>query len=236
MKNLFFVFCGFLTLLGYSQNTLNDYQKVLIPAKFSFQKEANQYRINTTIKSYLKQKGFEVYLDNEDIPEGFIDYNCNKLFVNASEQNSLFVTRIKIEFKDCKGTILFATDIGESKEKDFATAYNLATIQALKSFEKAKYKFSGKSYDDDEVEEKLKEREVESVSVTQVNVEKNELFIKVVDKLSHSELILYKTSKAELYLTTFNGNQGVVFSKSGVWYVEYLQNGKVVSKKLEIKF
>lgn len=236
MKKLFFTFFSLVALLGYSQNSLNDYQKALIPAKFSFQKEVNQYRINATIKAYLKQKGFEVYLDNEKYPEGFTDYNCNKIFVNAEEQNTLFSTRIKLEFKDCKGNVLFTSDLGESKEKDLPTAYNLATIQALKSFERTHYKFSGKSYDDDEVEEKLKEREIENVSVTQVNVEKNELYTKVVDKISHMELMLYKTSKPDLYLVDFDGIDGVVLSKSGTWFFESLQNGKVVSKKLDIKF
>ena len=43
-----------------------------------------------------------------------------KHFVNVLEENTMFSTKIKIEFKDCKQVVLFTTDLGESREKDVA--------------------------------------------------------------------------------------------------------------------
>ncbi|WP_174647562.1 hypothetical protein, partial [Flavobacterium covae] len=162
-----------LTSLGQS---LNDYKIAFIPSKFSFQNEDNQYRINTTIKMYLRQKGIEAYVSNEKLPEDFLDYNCNKLFVNGVEENTIFSTKIKFEFKDCKGNILFTTDLGESREKDVAKGYNLATIDALNSFSKANYKFSGKDFDEEIIQSKLKEMNKEEITETKIVTVKTELF------------------------------------------------------------
>ena len=255
MKKYFSILAfALISSLSFSQSTLNDYQMAIIPSRFEFQKEDNQYRINSTIKAFLKQKGFEAYLSTDVLPEGFLDYNCNKVFVNVLEENTMFSTKIKIEFKDCKNVVLFTTDLGESREKERAKSYNQALLLTLKSFDKAKYKFSGKTYYDEEAQEKLKSRDVENVSkeVTKViksengvTYEKvttndkpttNETFIKVINQANQQELVLYKTTRNAIYLCNLNGKNGVVFAKNEVWFFEYLDNEKLVSEKLDIKF
>ena len=240
--------------LTYSQSSLNDYEMAIIPSKFKFQNEDNKYRINSTIKAFLKQKGFEAYVSSDALPEGFLDYNCNKVFVNVIEENTMFSTKIKIEFKDCKQVVLFTTDLGESREKDLARAYNQALLLTLKSFDKAKYKFSGKTYYDDEAQEKLKSHDVENVSTEVTKVIKsekeviyekvikndkstaNETFVKVINQANQQELVLYKTTRNAIYLCVQNEKSGVVFAKNDIWFLEYLDNGKLVSEKLDIKF
>ncbi|WP_395047912.1 hypothetical protein [Flavobacterium sp.] len=255
MKKYFSILVfALISSLTYSQSTLNDYEMAIIPSKFEFQNVENQYRINSTIKAFLKQKGFEAYVSSDVLPEGFLDYNCNKVFVNIIEENTMFSTKIKIEFKDCKQVVLFTTDLGESREKELAKAYNQALLLTLKSFDKAKYKFSGKTYYDDEAQEKLKSHDVENVSTeitkvikseTGVTYEKvtkanksttNEPFVKVINQANQQELVLYKTTRNAIYLCNQNGKNGVVFAKSEVWFFEYLDNGKLVSEKLDIKF
>jgi hypothetical protein len=255
MKNrLFLIALTLISSLSFSQSTLNDYEMAIIPSKFKFQNEDNKYRINSTIKAFLKQKGFEAYVSTDVMPEGFLDYNCNKVFVNVLEENTLFSTKIKIEFKDCKDVVLFTTDLGESREKDVAKGYNQALLMTLKSFDKAKYKFSGKTYYDDEAQEKLKSRDVENVSnevtkviksetgVTYEKVTKsdkpatNEAFVKAINQANQQELVLYKTTRNAIYLCNQNGKNGVIFAKNEIWFFEYLDNGKLISEKLDIKF
>ncbi len=256
-KIIYLIALGLFSSLSHSQSSLNDYEMALIPAKFEFQKADNQYRINATIKAFLKQKGFEAYIATDVLPEGFIDYNCNKVFVNAIEENTLFSTKLKIEFKDCKNVVLFTTDLGESREKDVPKAYNQALLLTLKSFDKAKYKFSGKTYYDEEAQEKIKARDVNSVSTevrkvikseketTYEKVEKaekttkpetNDAFVKVTNQINQEELVLYKTTRTAIYLCTQNGKNGVVFAKNNIWFLEYLENGKLVSEQLDLKF
>ena len=258
MKNtLSIIILTLISNLTFSQSSLNDYDMALIPAKFTFQKTENEYRINATIKAFLKQKGLDAYLSSDALPEGFLDYNCNKVFVNALEENTMFSTKIKIEFKDCKNVVLFTTDLGESRNKDLAPANNVAIPDATFVFDKAKYKFSGKTYYNEEAQEKLKTREVENFSTETTKViksengviyekvenaekieksEPKENFVKVVNKINNEELLLYKTTRSAIYLCNLNGKNGIVFAKNDVWFFEYLDNGKLVSEKLDIKF
>jgi len=123
-----------------------------------------------------------------------MDYNCNKVFVDVIEDNTVFKTAIKVEFKDCKNVVLFTTDFGETREKSVAKAYNDALQLSLKSFDKAKYKFSGKTYYDQEAQEKLKGREVENVSeeVTKVIKSEKEVKYEKVEKAPKPESNQYK--------------------------------------------
>ncbi|MFK6999656.1 hypothetical protein V3470_01745 [Flavobacterium oreochromis] len=234
-KNLVVVLMNFISLMSCGQS-LNDYKIVLIPSKFAFQNEDNQYRINSTVKVYLKQKGFEAYLSNEKLPEDFLDYNCNKLLVNGIEENTIFSTKIKFEFKDCRGNLLFTTDLGESREKDIATAYNLATIQALNSFSKSNYKFSGKDFDEEIIQAKLKEMNKEVITETKVITEKTELYYKVIDKITNENLVLYKTANPLVFLTVFKNRNGIVIQKEQNFFFEFIDGEKVLSEKIDIKF
>jgi hypothetical protein len=54
MKNLFIFFSITLVTVSFSQ-TINDYEFLVIPIKYPFQKKENQYRINTTLEVYFKQ-------------------------------------------------------------------------------------------------------------------------------------------------------------------------------------
>ncbi|MCB6098968.1 hypothetical protein [Flavobacterium psychrophilum] len=255
MKKYFSILVfALISSVTYSQSSLNDYEMAIIPSKFEFQKEDNQYRISSTIKAFLKQKGFEAYVSTDVLPEGFLDYNCNKIFVNVLEENTLFSTRIKIEFKNCKQLVLFTTDLGESREKELGKGYNQALLLALKSFDKARYKFSGKTYYDEEAQEKIKSRDVHSISsevtkitksekgVTYEKVTKqdalvtSEVFVKVVNQANQQELLLYKTSREGIYLCNQNGKNGVIFAKDEVWFFEYLENEKLISEKLDVNF
>ncbi len=253
MKNLFFVLIMSLSFAGIAQSSLNDYNMAIIPARFDFQKKDNEHRINSTIKAFLQQKGFEVYLSSDELPEGFMDYNCNKLFVNLIEKSNMFVTELQVEFKDCKNKVLYVTDLGKSNDKNIAKSYNIALQATLKTFNKANYKYSGKTYFDEEADEKIKSRDVENVSqeVTKViksekevtyekvgkpaKQENNQSSIKVINKTNQKELVLYKTSNPNIYLANYNGINGIVMSKENVWFFEYTDGDKTISERLDIK-
>jgi hypothetical protein len=131
---------------------------------------------------------------------------------------------------------LYTTDLGESREKEYAISYNLATIDALKTFNKANYKYSGKTYIEEEAQEKLKNIDRISVEEVKVIAEKNEVFYKVKDKITNIDLILYRSSRPDFFLTTFKGRNGVVLNNGNTWFFEFVDGQKVTSEKLDIKF
>lgn len=253
MKKILLAIILFSSFIGMAQSSLNDYNMAIIPVRFDFQKQDNQHRINSTIKSFLQQKGFEVYLTSDDLPEGFMDYNCNKVFIGMKEQSNMFYTKLQVEFKDCKNNVLYVTDLGESREKNIAKSYNEALLATLKTFTRANYKYSGKTYFDEEADEKIKSRDVENVSqeVTKViksekevtyekvgkpvKQENNQSSIKVINKTNQKELVLYKTSNPNIYFANYNGINGIVMSKENVWFFEYTDGDKTISEKLDIK-
>ena len=129
---------------GFSQS-INDYQYVIVPVKFDFLKKEDQYRLNTLTKFLLQKYGFKAYFNNEQIPSNIENQRCNFLYANVLENNGMLMTKVKITLKDCKEKVLFETEYGNSREKEYPVAYNEALRKAGMSFNKLNYVYSGKN-------------------------------------------------------------------------------------------
>ena len=95
----FFIFV-LLTVAGYSQNTINSYKYVIVPVRFDFSKEDNQYGLNTTAKVLLQHKGFTAFLDYEDLPPALTTNKCSALKAEVVEKKGFFVTNLTLLLKD----------------------------------------------------------------------------------------------------------------------------------------
>ena len=143
MKTAFFsilVMC-FLDFNVFAQNSLNDYKYVIVPEKYDFLKEPNQFQINALSKFLFEKYGFEAYMEGEELPED-LEYNrCLALNADMIEDNGLFRTKLALVLKNCKGTEIYKGPEGDSREKDFKRAYTEATRNAFKSLELLNYKY-----------------------------------------------------------------------------------------------
>lgn len=126
---------------GYSQPTLNNYKYVLVPDRYDFTKEDNQYRLNTTTKALLEQKGFTAFVGNEPLPPLVATNKCNALRVEVVEKKSLFVTNLTLLLKDCQGNVIFKSKQGKSREKEFPVAYDMALRDAFTSLNDVAYNY-----------------------------------------------------------------------------------------------
>jgi len=142
MKRYILLFALLLSLSGYAQNTINNYKFVVVPEKFSFLKEADQYRLNTLSKMILEDKGFTVYMDNPQLPDEIASNKCNALNFDVLEKNTMFSTNLTVVLKDCKNNILFKSTEGRSKEKDYKVSYNLALRAAFESLNSFNYVYT----------------------------------------------------------------------------------------------
>lgn len=233
---------------GFGQN-LNDYKYALVPAKFSFFKEADQYRLNTLTKMFMEKYGFETYLDSDILPPSFSNEHCNKVFVDVEENNNLMVTRLKVILKDCKNNVLFISEEGKSREKEYKVAYTQALREAFNSFNALQHKYVEKKKEDTEVVA-INNKSVEVPINKEMLVESqanttnsNTLFAQPIAngfQLINTEpkviYKIFKTSTKDFYIATKGTNQGVFFSKNNEWFFEYYQNDKLVSEKVEVKF
>lgn len=230
-----------------SAQNINDYKYALVPSKFSIFKKNDYYRLNVTTKLYMEKYGFETYLDTDEQPAEFKNDNCNKVYVDLIQSNTMFVTRIQVVLKDCYGKIIATSNEGKSKEKDYQIAYNQALREALDSFTiLINHKYNGKQPANSKPVETKIEREEPKPTIV-VNNSTNgisELFAKPFQNgfqlltnttaIPNLVLTISKTTNADCFIAEQNENKGVLLKKIDGWYFEYYKEGKLVSEKYTI--
>ena len=141
MKNRILLLLLFIASYSYSQS-VNDYKGVIIPMKYDFLKTENQYRLQTITKMDLQKAGFQAFYATETIPAEITD-RCSLLYVEVKKDNGFLISKLYVVFKDCYGAIVFQSEIGKSREKEFETAYADALNNAFISVYALQYKYNG---------------------------------------------------------------------------------------------
>ena len=240
----------FLSLSGFAQSSINNYKYVIVPEKFSFLKQKDQYMLNSNAKAMLEQKGFEVYFNNTELPSEISNNRCTALELDILSKNKLFSTNLTIILKDCKGNVVFKSEEGNSREKEFDLAYNTALQDAFTSLNSTPYAYSGPAT--------VNAQQTSSVSAAQnpalatpapvtsvATVEGNAITLyaqptdfgfQLIDTAPKIVLTLYKTTVENYFIADNESSHGIVFKKNENWTFEYYKNGKLVTEKLFIKF
>ncbi|MEW5676382.1 hypothetical protein ABGT15_08720 [Flavobacterium enshiense] len=247
MKNFFLLFVFVFTITTYSQS-VSEYKYIVMPQKFGFLKKPNQYNLNSLTKSVLEQQGYSVYYEDGVLPQDLAENRCKALYADMLENNTLFSTKIKLELKDCKNQVVFISEEGTSREKEFEKAYIQAfrgvgkSLQTIKSKPKQEFKevvATPAKAPAEQMQEVPVKAAVEANNATVVQ----QLFaqpiangFQLVDSSPKVVMKLFKTSASNFYIGQKDTAQGVVFNKNNQWIFEYYQNDKLVSEKLEIKF
>lgn len=143
MKKLLFVaFMVFGIALGFSQTSLNDYKYIIVPTKYDFLREADKYQTNSLTKFLFNKYGFEAIMDNEEFPQDLASNRCLGLFSDVKKLKGLLKTKLQITLRDCNNKEVFKSQIGETREKEYEKAYNLALRDAFTSFEAINYVYT----------------------------------------------------------------------------------------------
>lgn len=143
MKTKFFsiILTCFITTSVFAQANINNYKYVIVPNKFDFLKEKDQYQINSLAKFLFNKYGFEAIMEGSDYPNDLVLNRCLALEPDVTKDSGMLKTKLKIELKDCNDKVVFTSRLGESREKEYKTAYNLALRDAFKSIEALNYKY-----------------------------------------------------------------------------------------------
>ena len=241
MKKYIILLLVLASRLGFSQ-TINDYKYAIVPSKFTFLKEKDQYRLNTLTKLLMEKYGFVTFFDTDILPVEVAENNCNKVFVEVQSNGNMFMTKMSVILKDCKNTILFTSAEGKSREKEYQTSYNQALREAFNSFEKLGYKYNGNSNGN------VNAKEISNVKDSNLNddnIKLNNLVLfaqpiengfQLIDTTPKVIIKIYKTSSPICFIANKNNIQGVLISKDNQWFFEYINNSKLVSEKVEVKF
>lgn len=215
--------------------SVNDYQYVIVPVKYDFLSKEDQYGLNTLTKLLLQKYGFKAYLSNEEMPLNKDNQRCDFLYADVIQDKSMFVTKVKVALKDCKKKVVFETQFGSSREKEFAVAYNKALREAGKSFDKLNYKYYGKN-NSSITQEPTKTIVTEINSETFYFAQPTANGFQVVDNEPKVIMKLYTTSQKNVFLGTKGVINGVLISKENQWFFEYYEGGKLVSESWNLKF
>ena len=149
MKTNFFVILitCFVFASVFSQSNLNAYKYVIVSKKYDFLKEADQYQLNSLSKFLFNKYGFEAFMEGEKYPEDLIRNRCLALKADALKGSGMFKTKLTIELTDCNDQVVYTSQLGESREKEFKKAYIEAIRGAFESFEALNYKYEPKETD-----------------------------------------------------------------------------------------
>lgn len=238
-KILLFLILG-VSLPAFSQS-INDFQYVIVPIKYDFLKENDKFRLNTLTKLLLQKYGLKAYLNTETLPEEAGSDRCSFLYASVDEQNGMLVSKLKVVLKDCQDKVIYETDFGSSREKEYDVAYNQALRAAFQSFDKLHYKYNGAQPTGKSTETISKPVEVKVAP--EVKLSLGQLYAQPINNgfqlLNTEPKVIYKiynTSLKDYYIASKGEQQGVFFAKDNGWFFEYYQNDKLISEKVVVKF
>ncbi len=132
MKKLLIALVIVLTALPsvYAQTErLNDYSFVVVPKRFDFQFQEDQYQLNSLLKFLFNKYGFHAYFENE-LPN---TSRCDGLWADVQGKPGFIWNEIVIYLKDCDGVIMYKSSVGKSKLKEYDAAYNESLRMAFES-------------------------------------------------------------------------------------------------------
>jgi hypothetical protein len=234
-----------LTVTGYSQTGINNYKYVIVPERFNFSKEDNQYGLNTTTKLLLEQKGFTAFVGNAELPPAVAANKCSALMADVVQKKGLFVTNLTLLLKDCQGNIIFKSKEGKSREKEFPVAFDLALKDAFSSLNDVPYKYDSMVVT--QQQQPAATPAIPSSAPAPASSAGTDITgtlyaqaipngYQLIDTSPKKVLTLLKTSMPDYFIAEAGISNGIVFKRNEEWFFEYYKDNKLISQKLEIRF
>lgn len=218
MKQFLVVFTALFSMTSFAQ----EKQAIIISSKFDFQEERNSYNINNMLKAILTSNNFQVYFDDETLPIEIAQNKCNALTGVLLDKSNLFITKVKLQIKDCQNNLLFETVEVKSKEKDFQQGF----MEAIKLLSPELKKYKPVVLQKKEIVVPSSETSTTSNSKCQFIEIANGYAI--MDATPKVILQIYKTTNPNVFIADKFGVKGI-FTKSGNKGIfEYYLNDKLV--------
>ncbi|WP_034046022.1 hypothetical protein [Wocania ichthyoenteri] len=195
----------------FSQTNLNDYKYVIVPKKFDFLKEENQYRINELGKFLFEKQGFITLMEGENYPDDFKQNRCIGLNSNVLKEPGMFKTKLTVILKDCNDQVIYTSQLGESRIKDYSKAYNEALRNAFKSFENINYSYIPNNKN--------------VVTVTKKDVETKNKVAQEIQKLKEEIQSLKEEKVVDVPVKEMKPMESVIEGVSNVLYAQEIENG-----------
>lgn len=144
LTNQTFICLFFLiSLFSFSQESINTFKYVSVPENYSFLKSKDQYQLNSLTIFLFEKNNFTVLNSLQNYPSDLAQNKCLLLNSDIIKKKGVFKTKLQLILTDCRENIIFTSDIGQSKLKDFKKAYQEALRNAFISVASLNYDYSG---------------------------------------------------------------------------------------------
>ncbi|MFY8214781.1 MAG: hypothetical protein ACOVKJ_10015 [Flavobacterium sp.] len=234
MKKSLVLFFVLWTCTGFAQHEINSYRYLILPEKFTFLKQKDQYHLNTLAKLHFEKLGFTVFYDTQTLPDSLVDSNCTKLFADVVSTGNFITTKLQISLKDCKNKLVAVSKEGKSKEKDFELSYKQAFRDAFTTFRELGYQYQPKT-----VQASIEVPKTTSTTVASIELLYAQPIPNGFQLVDSSPKVVYKllaTSNASCFIAFKGELQGVLVQKNEVWFFEYFANEVLQSQPVAVKF
>lgn len=166
MKKLFFTLLIFFGINSIFAQNINSYKYVLIPETYEFTGKKDEYQLNSLTKFLFEKEGFNTLITTSKRPLELQQDPCLGLTTNVENNSGIFVTKLNIILINCSGDVVFRSEEGRSREKDFKKAYQEALRDAFESIKELNYHYTGSSGDHEMVATEKEMPEKPQIPVT----------------------------------------------------------------------
>ena len=248
MKNIILaVFLTISNLFVFGQEKkVNNYKFIIVPDRFDFLKHNDEYKTSSLTTFLLRKNGFTVVSNSGTYPKELRENLCKGLKADILDKSSMFKIKVILELRDCNGKLLYTSEEGVSRLKEFKKGFQEAIRNAHASmkdvFHEPVLVEERKEVKTDAVLPVIKNIE-ESVSVVPINnlAIPTTLYAQPIDKgfqLINSKptvvFVILKTKVKDVFI--LKDKNGVLYKKEGVWIAEFYKNSVLIEKKYQIKF
>ncbi|MBK43103.1 MAG: hypothetical protein CMC83_04430 [Flavobacteriaceae bacterium] len=200
------------------QTDINQYKYVSVSDRYDFMKIVDEHQISSLVTFLLKKNGFSIVEKNKNYPTDLALDPCLLLNLNIKKLKSLLQTKLELQFINCKGIIVFCSDIGVSREKDFKKSYHQAIRSAFESISDLNYYYTPKDMEDNVVNTQ------KSYSIL---TQPTTFGFNILDSNGIVLFSLQKTNHEGIYI--IEDLPGIVYRNGSKWIREFVQgNTKIV--------
>uniref|UniRef100_UPI00404B6B16 hypothetical protein n=1 Tax=Flavobacterium sp. TaxID=239 RepID=UPI00404B6B16 len=226
--------------------SINDYEKFIVPVRFEFQSEDNQYRMSTILKANLEKLGIKATYSTETSQVNYAD-RCSILTLNLVKTPNLLRTKLQLQFIDCDGKTVYETPVFDSKEKDRSVAFRECLDLIFESMQGINYVYNGSkpkpvvAQESIVVQETILQKQTPPAQKpfsfeTVLYAQPTDNGFQLVDATPRVVMKIFKTSQPDFFTASYVNTTGMVLKKDGIWVFEYTEAGVLKAIPMQIKF
>ena len=231
------------------EKKVNNYKFIVVPDQFDFFKQKDEYKTSSLTKFLFKKNGFTVVLNSEQYPKDLRDNPCSGLKALVLDKSSMFKIKVILELRDCNGKLLYTSEEGVSRLKEFKKGFQEAIRNAHASMNDVFYKpFLLETISKDKKEIKLEVElpvinNIEAAQVSPINnlaipttlyAQPKENGFQLINSTPTVVFVILKTKAKDVFI--LKDKNGVLYKKEGIWIAEFYKNSVLIEKKYQVKF